>query len=61
MKNKSLLFALGLAGLSTLAIAQEQSDEKVEEILVIGSRIPRVKAEGPAPVTTVTAQDILAQ
>jgi len=63
VKNKSLVFAVGLAGLSTMAIAQEQqsSEGNVEEIIVIGSRIPRVKSEGPAPVTTISAQDILDQ
>ena len=29
------------------------------EIVVLGSRIPRVQAEGPAPVTTITSGDIL--
>ncbi|MDP5277486.1 TonB-dependent receptor [Sphingomonas sp. DG1-23] len=29
------------------------------EIVVLGSRIPRVQAEGPAPVTTITSEDIL--
>jgi iron complex outermembrane receptor protein len=30
-----------------------------DEIVVLGSRIPRVQAEGPAPVTTITSEDIL--
>ncbi|PXA86759.1 TonB-dependent receptor [Nostoc sp. 3335mG] len=29
------------------------------EIVVLGSRIPRVQTEGPAPVTTITSGDIL--
>src|SRR4051812_45188603 len=30
-----------------------------QEIVVLGSRIPRVQAEGPAPVMTITSDDIL--
>ncbi|MGT2514584.1 TonB-dependent receptor plug domain-containing protein [Sphingomonas panni] len=30
-----------------------------DEIVVLGSRIPRVQKEGPAPVTVVTSEDIL--
>lgn len=30
-------------------------------VTVLGSRIPRSQAEGPAPVTTITAEDILQQ
>ena len=44
-------FASGLALSSGFAVAQE--DNNLEEVVVIGSRIPRVKAEGPAPVTTI--------
>ncbi|MEN3749567.1 TonB-dependent receptor [Sphingomonas sp. HF-S3] len=63
--------ALALAGISFTAVAnvaqaQEAAppvaaDEPAEEgqIVVLGSRIPRVQSEGPAPVTTITDQDIL--
>ena len=47
--------AAGLVVVSVGAVAQDQG---LEEVVVIGSRIPRVKAEGPAPVTTISAQDI---
>lgn len=54
-----------LAGASQ-AQAQDQSaadpaaaSASQAEIVVLGSRIPRVQAEGPAPVTTITANDIL--
>ncbi len=30
-----------------------------KDIVVLGSRIPRIQAEGPAPVTVITADDIL--
>jgi iron complex outermembrane receptor protein len=29
------------------------------EVVVLGSRIPRIAGEGPAPVTTITSEDIL--
>jgi iron complex outermembrane recepter protein len=65
--------ALALAGASLIALpvaamAQTASDTSVPvasqeegegQITVIGSRIPRIQAEGPAPVTTITAEDIL--
>src|SRR6478735_7745682 len=61
MKQKSKVCAIGLLSISSLAIAQEQqpTEGNVEEIVVIGSRIPRLKSEGPAPVTSISAQDIL--
>src|SRR5262245_41657396 len=52
--------AVSLSVIAGIAAAQEQ-DAQLEEVVVIGSRIPRVKSEGPAPVTTITAQDILNQ
>src|SRR6185295_22646 len=61
MKNRvTVASAAVLATFATLAIAQE-SDAPVEEIVVIGSRIPRLKQEGPAPVTTISADDIVNQ
>lgn len=61
--------ALALAGTSlgalpVAALAQEvaQGDDGTaggEEVVVLGSRIPRIGSEGPAPVTTITAEDIL--
>lgn len=29
------------------------------EVIILGSRIPRVQAEGPAPITTITSDDII--
>jgi hypothetical protein len=49
--------AIGMAvsaAIAGTAWAQE-ADENLEEVLVIGSRIPRIKAEGPAPITTIDA------
>src|SRR6185437_2700963 len=31
---------------------------KLQAVVVTGSRIPRSQVEGPAPITTITAQDI---
>jgi len=63
VKSKTVACAVGLLGVSSLGLAQEQqpAEGNVEEILVIGSRIPRLKAEGPAPVATINAQDIVNQ
>jgi iron complex outermembrane receptor protein len=52
--------AIGMAvsaAIAGTAWAQE-ADENLEEVLVIGSRIPRIKAEGPAPITTIDASQI---
>jgi len=56
-----------LAGASLIPVsvaAQESApaaDEPVETVTVLGSRIPRIRKEGPAPVTTITAQNIAAE
>ncbi len=52
--------ALGLALISTPALAQEAADEDTPEaaIIVTGSRIPQPNLEGIAPVTSVNAADI---
>ena len=66
--------ALALAGASLIALpvaamaqtsdqnvpaASQEAGEGEGQIVVLGSRIPRIQAEGPAPVTTITAEDIL--
>jgi iron complex outermembrane receptor protein len=51
--------AAGFVLLTTFAQAQEDATE-MQEVVVIGSRIPRLKAEGPAPVTTITSAQIAA-
>ena len=38
--------------------AETQPSKTLEEVVVTGSRIPRSQIEGPAPVVTITAQDI---
>lgn len=63
MKRKALAVATALA-CSGVAPAWAQDDtanadtQKLETIEVTGSRIPRAQVEGPAPVVTITAQDI---
>jgi len=65
---KSIMGALS-AGTSLIALAaaaqtpapqvQDQASD-VGEVVVLGSRIPRqIDTEGPAPVTTITSEDIL--
>ena len=66
MKRNALAMATTLA-CSCIAPASAQDDaaasdtpsQKLETIEVTGSRIPRAQVEGPAPVVTITAQDIL--
>jgi len=65
---KSIIWSLG-AGTSFIALAAAaqtapsmSNDDPVvvDEVVVLGSRIPRqIDTEGPAPVTTFTAEDIL--
>jgi iron complex outermembrane recepter protein len=60
MKNRvTAASAAALAMFATLAVAQE--NESIEEVVVIGSRIPRLKQEGPAPIVTLDASQIAAQ
>lgn len=62
-----LLNASALAGLVGLmitgqAVAQvaPSEDSTVESVVITGSRIPRIATEGPAPVTTITSENIKA-
>ena len=58
MKNKVLAASVaGFAIVAPLAQAQDQ-DANLEEVTVIGSRIPRLKQEGPAPITTIDSRQI---
>lgn len=65
---KSIIWALS-AGSSLIALSAaaqtapaQPADQAttVDEVVVLGSRIPRqIDTEGPAPVTTITSEDIL--
>ena len=44
--------------LTASAPADDTSAQKLETIEVTGSRIPRAQVEGPAPIVTISAQDI---
>jgi outer membrane receptor protein involved in Fe transport len=56
---KKSLNALGAAIAAFVAgTATGQDATPMEEVLVIGSRIPRVQEEGPAPVTVIDARQI---
>jgi len=53
------LIALAAAA-QTPAVASQDQASDVGEVVVLGSRIPRqIDTEGPAPVTTITSEDIL--
>jgi outer membrane receptor protein involved in Fe transport len=39
-------------------ISEQPAPKTLQEVVVTGSRIPRSQIEGPAPVITITAQDI---
>lgn len=55
----SSLIALAAAAQTTSAPANDQATT-VDEVVVLGSRIPRkIDTEGPAPVAAITADDIL--
>lgn len=62
---RSLLSVLAtgtsLVALSAAAqTAQPETSTTIEEVIVIGSRIPRqIETEGPAPVSVITADDIV--
>ena len=58
------LTGAGMIAMAGNAMAQElpantPTADAPDEITVLGSRIPRVQKEGPAPVTVVTSEDIL--
>jgi outer membrane receptor protein involved in Fe transport len=63
----TLLAGCSLYGLSGAAHAQDAtptpaptSDDAATVVTVLGSRIPRARKEGPAPVTTITSDQIRA-
>jgi outer membrane receptor protein involved in Fe transport len=58
----SLIALAGAAWAQTLPADPNASDssEGIETVTVLGSRIPRANSEGPAPVTTITADQIRA-
>ena len=68
----SMLAGVSLLGLSTAAFAQDTTTpaptaattapaaDDGQVVTVLGSRIPRSRKEGPAPVTTITADQIRA-
>jgi outer membrane receptor protein involved in Fe transport len=68
IRKLGILTSCSLLALAGAASAQTQpadpnasvSSDGVETVTVLGSRIPRVNAEGPAPVTTITADQIRA-
>jgi outer membrane receptor protein involved in Fe transport len=56
----SSLIALSAAAQTASPQSAEEAATRVDEVIVLGSRIPRqIDTEGPAPVTTITSEDIL--
>ena len=60
----AIALAAALLPLPGVAFAQQNDSEeeaessKLEQIVVVGSRIKRAEVEGPAPVTVITRDDI---
>ena len=51
----SSLIALSAAAQTASPQSAEEAATRVDEVIVLGSRIPRqIDTEGPAPVTTIT-------
>ena len=59
MKYQVLVTMAAFTALSSIVQAQDENSS-LEEVTVIGSRIPRLKAEGPAPVTVIDSAQIAA-
>ncbi|RZJ87865.1 MAG: hypothetical protein EON88_22170, partial [Brevundimonas sp.] len=58
--SASTSFIALAAAAQTPTAASQGALSDVDEVIVLGSRIPRqIDTEGPAPVTTITAEDIL--
>ena len=57
MKNINYLLSLMLL-LPIVAVAQESSEENVEEVVVVGSQIKGASITGALPVTVISADDI---
>ncbi|MFT3997731.1 MAG: TonB-dependent receptor [Asticcacaulis sp.] len=55
------LIPVSVAAQEAPQTAPAAADEPVETVTVLGSRIPRIRKEGPAPITTITAQNIRAE
>ncbi|HEX2594099.1 MAG TPA: hypothetical protein VHL34_21535, partial [Rhizomicrobium sp.] len=68
MHRLGILTSCSLIALAGAAWAQTSSDDPnansssdgIETVTVLGSRIPRANSEGPAPVTTITSDQIRA-
>lgn len=54
------LLTLGLLTAALPGPGQEvEGDEELDAVVVTGSRIPRIQTEGPSPVTTITADEMV--
>ena len=63
--NKKITAAVAAAlsaGIAQQVVAQEEnSAPPLQEVVVIGSRIPRIQTQGAAPITTISAEEISAK
>ncbi|MEO8375556.1 MAG: TonB-dependent receptor [Sphingomonas bacterium] len=62
LASTSLVMLGGVARAQEIPPAPTQAEDGARadgDIVVLGSRIPRTQAEGPAPVVTITSDDIL--
>ena len=57
-KTTLLASGISLAMGSSVALAQNNSEQEVEKIEVTGSLIKRTDMEGPSPLTSISAEDI---
>lgn len=59
--NIHRLLTMGLLAAALPGLALSAEDAELEAVVVTGSRIPKIQAEGPSPVTTITADEIQAR
>ena len=55
---KTALFAGAITSFSSVAAEENKAEEEIEKVVVTGSRIKRTDMEGPAPIITITAEDL---
>ena len=58
MKKGLNALAAAIAAIVSGTVVAQDANAPMEEVLVIGSRIPRVQEEGPSPITVIDASQI---
>src|SRR5436309_1236969 len=54
----SIAFAAGAASALTVSSVWAQQDQTPQRVIITGSNIPRIEAEGVAPLQTITREEI---